>query len=196
MSSALRQPMTLEAFLAWEEQQPTKYEFDGIGPVAMTGGTLNHAQVQVNLLIALGNRLRGGPCRPFGSDTRILSAGSVRYPDATVVCSAVSGKATVAPGPVVVFAIISPSTSGTDRITKNQEYRDTPSIQRYVILEQDRQAAMVFSRDHDDWTGHLIAGEADLVMPEIGISIPLSELYVDVELTIDLPGNSAADTAA
>jgi hypothetical protein len=46
----------------------------------------------------------------------------------------------------------------------------TPSIQRYVILEQDRQAATVFSRDQDDWAGHLIADDAELAMLEIGIS--------------------------
>ena len=77
---------------------------------------------------------------------------------------------------MVVFEIISPSTSGMDHIIKNQEYRDTPSIQRYAILKQDRQAATVFSRDHGDWAGHVIAGETGLDMPEIGISVPLAEL--------------------
>ena len=40
MSVALRNPMTLPEFLAWEERQPLRYEFDGGGPVAMTGGLL------------------------------------------------------------------------------------------------------------------------------------------------------------
>jgi len=30
--------MTLAEFLEWEERQPLRYEFDGVGPVAMTGG--------------------------------------------------------------------------------------------------------------------------------------------------------------
>ena len=37
MSNALRQPMTVEEFLAWEERQELRYEFDGFRPVAMTG---------------------------------------------------------------------------------------------------------------------------------------------------------------
>ncbi|WP_428483672.1 Uma2 family endonuclease [Rhodopila sp.] len=189
MSSAERQRRTVEAFLAWEEQQPTRYEFDGVQPVAMTGGTADHSRVQLNLLSALKAGLRGSSCEPFGSELKILAAGTVRYPDAFVVCSPVLGKATYVTNPVVVFEMISPSTSGTDRIIKNQEYRDTSSIQRYVILEQDRQAAMVFARDHDDWTGHLIAGDAELHMPEINISLPLPELYVGVELTVDPPAD-------
>ena len=56
-----------------------------------------------------------------------------------------------------------------------------------MILEQDRQAATVFSRDHGNWAGHVMAGEMDLAMPEIGISIPLAELYTGVELAVDPP---------
>ena len=44
MNLAVRKPMTLAEFLEWEEQQPLRYEFDGVGPVAMTGGTRGHAR--------------------------------------------------------------------------------------------------------------------------------------------------------
>jgi hypothetical protein len=40
MTVALRKPITLAEFLAWEERQPARYEFDGFEPVAMTGGTV------------------------------------------------------------------------------------------------------------------------------------------------------------
>ena len=39
MSDALRRPMTAEEFLAWEEAQDLRWEFDGVRPVAMTGGS-------------------------------------------------------------------------------------------------------------------------------------------------------------
>ena len=187
MSGTLHQTMTVAAFLDWEDSQPLRYEFDGFRPCAMTGGSAGHSRVQRNLIAALVSRLRGTSCEPFGSELKIMAANSVRYPDAFVVCSPVRDKATVVSDPVVVFEIISPSTSGVDRIIKNQEYRDTPSIRRYVILEQDRQAATVFSRDHGNWAGHVMAGETDLAMPEIGISIPLAELYTGVELAVDPP---------
>jgi Uma2 family endonuclease len=82
--------------------------------------------------------------------------------------------------PVVVFEILSPSTASTDIGAKNQEYRDTPSIQRYVMLAQDRQQATVFARVGDDWVGHLVSGNAILEMPEISISVQLAELYEGV----------------
>lgn len=180
MSTALRKPMTVAEFLAWEARQELRYEFDGVQPVGMTGGTVEHSAIQGNLIAALNSRLRGGPCRAHGSDLKILVSGSIRYPDAFVVCTAAPRGATVIDDPVVVFEILSPGTSGIDRIVKNQEYRDTPSIRRYVILEQTRQAATVFERQGGDWIGHVVAGDTDLPMPEIGITLPLAELYADV----------------
>jgi hypothetical protein len=38
MSASLK-PLTLDEFLDWERAQPERYEFDGIQPVAMTGGS-------------------------------------------------------------------------------------------------------------------------------------------------------------
>ena len=52
------------------------------------------------------------------------------------------------------------------------------------MLEQDSVAATVFERSGDDWIGHILADEAVLNMPEIGIEIPLADLYDGVELTL------------
>jgi len=184
MDIALRKPMALQEFLAWEAAQPAKWEFNGFGPVAMVGVRLAHSAIQVNLLTALRSRLRGKPCRPHGSDLKIEVAGRIRYPDAFVVCTPVQPRATVVTEPVVVFEILSGSTAGRDLIVKNAEYRATPSVQRYVILEQTDAGALVFARKGEDWASEVVAGdEATLYMPEIGIEIPLTELYADVELT-------------
>ena len=155
MSATQRKPMTVAEFLDWEEQQELRWEFDGFEPVAMAGGTEQSAAIQRNLNGQL-------------------------YADAFVVCSPVAPKATVVAEPVVVFEILSPSTAFIDRGVKNEEYRDTPSIVRYVMLEQDRQAATVFTRVGDDWVGHIRSGDAVLNMPEIGIDLPLADIYEDI----------------
>ncbi len=177
MSNGMRRPMSLEEFLAWEERQPIRYEFDGFQPVAMTGGTRAHALIQRNLAISLGSGLRGQSCQFFGSDLKIEAAGSVRYPDGFVVCTPGDPRSTVVRDPVVIFEALSDSTSGADRITKNHEYAATPSVQRYVMLEQDRIGATVFARAGGDWVGHLLLAGATLALPEIVIELPLAELY-------------------
>ncbi len=63
MNVALRQPMSLEQFLAWEDRQELRYEFDGFQPVAMTGGTAAHAATLRNILFSLTGRLWSAPLR-------------------------------------------------------------------------------------------------------------------------------------
>jgi hypothetical protein len=63
--------MSREEFLVWEARQLPSHEFDGFQPVAMAGGTEEHAAIQRNLAIAVGGRLRGKPCRFYGSDRTV-----------------------------------------------------------------------------------------------------------------------------
>jgi hypothetical protein len=49
MSVTLQRPWTTEQFLAWEERQELRFEFDGVRPVAMAGGTAAHSAIQRNL---------------------------------------------------------------------------------------------------------------------------------------------------
>jgi Uma2 family endonuclease len=192
MNLALRKPMTLAEFLAWEERQPLRYEFDGIGPVAMTGGTYGHSSIQRNLAIAIGGRLRGKPCQFHGSDLKIqVAEDHVRYPDGMVVCSPVDRTATVVRDPVVVFEVLSPSTARNDRIVKAREYQATPSVKRYVMLEQDGVGATVYARSGDAWTHEILIADSILVLPEIGLELPLAELYegivFEAEQDVDRP---------
>ncbi len=187
MNVALRRPTTLEEFLAWERRQELRYEFNGVRAVAMTGGTVEHSVIATNLVRALEDRLRGKPCRAFRADLKVVVAGRIRYPDAVVTCSPVPRGTDVVPEPVVVFEVLSASTAATDRIEKNEEYRQTPSIARYVMLEQTSQAATVFARMGGDWVGHVVTGGAVLAMPETGVELPLIELYAGVVFETDDP---------
>ena len=74
MNVALRKPMTVAEFLAWELRQELRYEFDGFRPVAMTGGTIEHDLITFNVRKSLDARLAGKPCRPFGPNVKILTA--------------------------------------------------------------------------------------------------------------------------
>ncbi len=191
MNSALTKPMTLAQFLAWEARQEFKYEFDGFQPFAMTGGTAAHSGIQRNLAVAVGGRLRGKPCQFYGSDLKIEVAGRIRYPDGFVVCSPVPRGATVVREPVVIFEVLSESTARTDIVSKNQEYAATASVRRYVLLAQDEIGGTMFERAGDDWIGHLLQPDSVLRMPEIGVEVPIAELYEDIALI-----GASAETSA
>jgi Uma2 family endonuclease len=182
MTAVLRQPMTPEAFLAWEERQALRYEFDGFAPVAMTGGTFAHETIGGTLRALLRERLRGTPCRVSGPTLKIEVVDRIRYPDAFVSCTRVPPDSTVIRDPVVVFEVVSAGSSRTDRIVRLRAYQAAPSIRRYVILEQDSIAATVFARSAADWTAHALTDGDTLEMPEIGVAIALADIYAGVAL--------------
>ena len=170
----------MDEFLAWEERQETKHEFDGVHVIAMVGGTSAHALISGNVLFALLTRLRGKPCRAYNADFMVEVAGSLRYPDVSVVCGPVAPRARRTDRPVVLFEVLSQSTAATDLSDKQDEYRNTPSVQRYVVLWQDRMHALVFTRTGADWVRAVVDGDLRLEMPEIGVSVQMAEFYIDV----------------
>lgn len=195
MNVALRQAgMTREQFFDWAETQNGRYEFDGFEPVLMTGGNNNHSDIIQNLYFALRSRLQGSGWRVLGPDAGLSTAGNaVRYPDAIVTRAKYSGTDRVVPGVVVVFEVLSPTSSRMDRIIKLREYRAVSTILRYAILESASAGATVFFRADGtaDWTAVPLMVEDSLDLPELGISVPVSELYVGV----DLPGSDGAAAA-
>src|SRR6202049_440653 len=82
--------VSVEEYLAGELISPIKHEYLGGVVYAMAGARNVHNVIAGNVFAALHARLRGRPCRPFNSDTkvRIRLPTHVRfyYPDASVTC--------------------------------------------------------------------------------------------------------------
>ena len=185
MSVTLRVPtMTRDQFFDWASAQGGRYEFDGFEPVAMVGGTLNHNRIALNIHVALRQRLRGTGCRPYGMDAGVATIGdTVRYPDGVVTCSSVDGLSRLIPNPVVVFEVIGPTSGHVDRIVKLREYAAVDSILRYVIVASASAGLTVNAglSAGQRWTATPATTGEMLVLPEIGIEIPVAELYEGIE---------------
>lgn len=183
MNVLMRKSWTQDEFFAWAETQAGRYEFDGFQPVAMTGGNLNHSRAIRNIGFALRTRLRSGPCEPLGPDAGIETVdNAVRYPDALVTCVKADGKSHLVPGVVIVFEVVSPTSGRIDRIVKVREYAAVPSIRRYVIVESSSAGLTVFERRtaDDAWQATTLTNDDILHLPEIGIEIPVAEIYEDI----------------
>jgi Uma2 family endonuclease len=182
---AFRQPlMTREQFFPWAQAQDERYEFDGFQPVAMTGANLRHNVIHFNIHRALHARLKGTGSRPLGSDAGVATIGdAVRYPDGLVTCTPITGDEYMTPNVVVVFEVISPASGRMDRIVKVREYAAVPSILRYVIVESASAGLSVLERRAGDqkWTVTTLMADEALPLSEIGIEIPVAELYEGVD---------------
>ena len=143
----------------WEERQGLRYEFDGVEPVAMTGGTVGHcAQFPGKLQQSLvWGKAEGKEetCR-FGRATsrsgKSLTTTFVTRTAWSCTLAHPDPAAKVVRDPVVIFEVLSPSTAAKDRIVKAREYQATPSVKRYVMLEQERIGATVHVRAQDGWS--------------------------------------------
>ena len=61
--------------------------------------------------------------------------------------------------------------------SKPANIRPTPSVQRYIMLEQDSVNAVVYARSGDAWTHEILVADSILALPEIGVELHLAELY-------------------
>jgi Uma2 family endonuclease len=178
--------------LAWEADQPVRYELVDGQLYAMGGGTAEHDTIGNNLRASLHVQMRGKPCRVHGPDLKVKAGRDGRYPDALIDCGRRVVGALHAQQPVAVFEVLSKSTGWIDQSLKLRDYDATPSIRSYVLISQDEIRAMVYIRDTDGRLGVrnavLLEGEAAaLELPDLDVTVPFSALYEGVAFSPDRP---------
>src|ERR1039458_4765650 len=191
MSEAkLQTSWTWETYLDWEAREPIRYQLVDGQVYAMGGGTAEHDTIGNNLRAALHAQMRGKPCRSHGPDLKVRAGTGGRYPDALIDCGPRVTGALQAQEPVVVFEVLSKSTGWIDQTLKLRDYDATPEIRYYVLISQDEQRAMVYTRDKAGGLGVqsavLLEGvDASIELPEFGLALPFVALYEGLELVSD-----------
>ena len=179
-------PMTFDEYLAWEELQPTKHEYHAGRVLAMAGGSVPHGTVAGNVFAALKGQLRGGRCRVYNSDIKLLpnDASNGYYPDVTVSCHFRDHNSTRhLSHPSLIVEVLSPTTAAFDRGDKFAQYRLLPSLQDYVLADPDAHRVEVFHRDEQGhWTYEVYEGEGEVRFTSIDAMLTLATIFEDVPL--------------
>jgi Uma2 family endonuclease len=181
MNHPVRRTMSREDFLTWAEHQDGRYEYDGFQPVAMTGGTNAHGMISRNLHGQLYNLLRGRPCQALPSEGGAVATidNKLRFPDAAVTCSPVVATDRLIPNPIIIFEVLSDTSTHNDTIVKKREYQAVPSIRRYILIDQTQIAVTTHWRPAEGpWMTDPPQGAgATLELPEIGIALAVADVY-------------------
>lgn len=149
----------------------------------MAGGGEAHARIAANLIIALGVRLRGTGCRPYGSDFAARTAErSVRFPDVSIYCDKPgvpeNAKKKLLGDPRVVFEVLSPSTSRHDQKVKLDEYRDLVGTSEIVFVDPESERIRVVRRTGGSgWTDDWLTPGEDLRLPSLDLTVPHVEIF-------------------
>jgi Uma2 family endonuclease len=175
--------LTFEEYLALEEISQIKHEFAGGRRFAMSGALEAHNVIAGNAFAASKARLRGGPCRVFNSDmmVRIESLDTAYYPDVHVQCGQDhSPTARFHTHPAVIIEVLSPSTARFDRGAKFEDYLALTSLRSYVLASSERRVVEVRRIDEaGEITTTTLHDGDEIHFPELGIAIPVAELYED-----------------
>ncbi|MBW4552615.1 MAG: Uma2 family endonuclease [Aphanocapsa sp. GSE-SYN-MK-11-07L] len=133
--------MTPAEYLAWEAEQPLKHEYIEGEVYAMTGGTLPHNDIALNLYSLVRSQIRGKGCRANVADAkvRVSPAGPYFYPDLVVSCDDRDRRATDAISyPKLIVEVLSPGTAAFDRGDKFRFYRRISTLQEYVLIDAEK----------------------------------------------------------
>jgi Uma2 family endonuclease len=185
-----KKKLTVEEYLQFEKASLEKHEFFQGEVFAMAGAGSRHNKIFSNLFIALGIRLKGSPCQPYGSDLRIhIPENSLfTYPDISIICGDLvvshEDKDTVIQ-PKVLIEILSPSTKDYDRGGKFKLCRDIPTLKEYILIDTEAVNIEVF---HINAMGHWELEEYKelsefLKIPSVKVTIPLAEVYDGTKIT-------------
>jgi Uma2 family endonuclease len=112
MDTVVERPWTTESFLAWEDRQEFKYEFDGQRVIPMTGGSIAHQRIVFNLCLALMGLLADRPLIAV----RLRIGAQIRYPDVLICAAPLDQTTRTLTDAAAVFEVLSDDTATTDRV--------------------------------------------------------------------------------
>ncbi len=180
--------MTTEEFLAWEPGDGMRWQLENGYPEQMAPAAITHAIIQTALAVALTNHLKaiGHPgvvmVEP-GVIPRVMAHRNVRIPDVAIAARRSTKAEAVLQEPILMAEIISPSNT-RETWSNIYTYTSIPSVRDILVLQSESIGAEVYSRQADgSWPFEpVMVTDGDLVLPGIGFSAPLHNLYADTHL--------------
>ena len=178
MAKAHPQAWTVEEFLAFEAEEPERYEFVGGIVRMMTGGSAAHSAIKLNIALALRTALGSGSCRVDVDDLKVVTETAVMYPDVLVTCTPLAPDDDRVPEPAVVVEVLSPTTERHDRIAKWREYQRIGSLRHFVVVEQKERRIEVYTRTQSGWELATVEPPDDaVVLRGIDARLSLEAIY-------------------
>ncbi len=175
------QSMTPEQYLAWEQQQPIKYEYINGEVYGMTRETFPHNNIVINLVSALKSHLQGKNCKVEMADTKVaVSSNSLFfYPDVVVSCDPRDRESrNIIYYPCLIVEVLSPSTEALDRGKKLEHYCQIESLKEYVLIDSEKICIECYQRNEkNQWEATTYTQEFSVKLESINFEFTTSLLY-------------------
>lgn len=176
MTVAINRKIGAEEYLQGELSSDVQHELTDGEAYAMAGVSNNHDQIAGNIYRLLGNFLGDSPCEPFSTDIKVKVGNNFLYPDAMVVCHEQADNEYYTESPSILVEVLSKSSRRIDETIKRMAYPSIPTLQEYILIEQDFVDIEVCRRN-DGWIPkHCFLGD-QCSLESIGLSLSMEEIY-------------------
>jgi Uma2 family endonuclease len=184
-----KQNVSLENYRKLEEISEFKHEYhDGV-IISMTGGTINHNRIILNLIFLLMSASKNQPYEVFSSDLRVWIPQHRRgvYPDVMVISGDAifnENRQDEIVNPCLIFEVLSPSTSSYDRGDKFLYYRSIPYLKEYLLIDQANYFIEHYSkRENNQWLLQEYHNQEDVIkLNSINIEVEISDIYENISI--------------
>ncbi len=166
-------------YLAGELISKVKHEYIDGDVYAMAGASKNHDKIAGNVFAKFHLHLENTACVPFSSDVKIKVENDYFYPDVMVVCDDQSDHDYYTESPFIIVEVLSKSTRRTDQTLKRQAYQRLPSLQEYVLIEQDFVDVEICRRTNHWQSEHYYLGD-EVYFSSIDLHLPVEAIYARV----------------
>ena len=176
---------TVAEFDRWHAGQPERWELIGGVPVMMSPPMRPHTTIKGNIFAGLRAKLAGRPCQVYvdGVEVKEQSRKLSAIPDVVVECDQPATRSPEVKEPIVIVEVISPSSERDDTGRKWRGYRLIPSVQHYLVVEQDEPAVTIHTRTGPFSFAEELVGEGAVELTALGVSLTIDEIYENVDFS-------------
>ncbi len=150
MSTAQQRQIAEQEFLEGECEAEVKHELVDGRVYAMSTTTDVHNSITGNTFAQIWQQLKGQSREAFILSILLKAGNNYFYPDVMVTNGEdAADTPRVRNAPIVIIEVLSPSSRKTDITTKKTAYQNIPSLQEYILIEQDKCEVVVFRRNEN-----------------------------------------------
>jgi Uma2 family endonuclease len=180
--------LSLEEYRNLETIAEVKHEYHDGEIIEMTGVSINHNSILINLIVLLKLALRGTNYRLQSSDLRLWIPQYNRglYPDLMIIAGEPlfsDNRNDEILNPCLIIEVLSPSTSGYDRGDKFRYYRSIPQLNQYLLVSQGEILIESYSKtSENNWLLQEYTPARGIIsLDSLGISLNLADIYEGID---------------
>ncbi len=174
------QTLCEEEYLRTELISEIRREYINGQIYAKTGESFNHNLISGNVGSKFSDHLKGTPCATFILAMMLRLGKDYVYPDVMVDCSPMEGEDFIAKSPVILVEVLSKTTRRIDSTIKLKNYINLPSLQEYVLIEQEYTSVQILRR-RKHWQSEYFFLDDSASFESIDLVLPVAEIYERVD---------------